>query len=122
MSNLIGGPMVAVSNFFTDEFAVISTNNVDGINDLSTLPDTKNRDSYGKIIRNIIMSSLIFIVIVVWFELLRVWFDSVFNKNTSYADIVPLQFWYTIMVTAIVIILLYIVVRSYQTLKSMSCY
>lgn len=65
MANVVGGSVVAVSNFFTDEFAVISTNTVDGISDLSTLPNTKNHDSYSRIIRNIVLSSLIFILIVV---------------------------------------------------------
>jgi len=66
-------------------------------------------------IETIIISALIFIGILAWFEFLRSWFDNVFNDlpETNFAPIWH-RLWYAIFITALVLILLYIVYRIFN--------
>lgn len=77
------------------------------------LPDVPERQSNITVsIETIVMSALIFIAILAWFEFLRVWFDNVFNSDghRNYTAIYH-RLWYAIFVTALAIVLLYIVYR-----------
>lgn len=77
------------------------------------LPDVPERQSNITVsIETIVMSALIFITILAWFEFLRVWFDNVFNTDIprNYNAIYH-RLWYAIFVTALAIVLLYIVYR-----------
>lgn len=64
-------------------------------------------------IETIIISALIFIGIFVWLEFIRTWFDHTFIDTTNF-DLVYARFWYAIFITALVLVFLYIVVRSFR--------
>lgn len=61
----------------------------------------------------IIISALIFIAILIWFEFLRVWYDNVFGNDGDFA-IVWYRLVYAIFITALVLILLYVVYRIFN--------
>lgn len=77
------------------------------------LPDVPERQRNITVsIETIVMSALIFIAILAWFEFLRVWFDNVFNTDAQRNyNIIYHRLWYAIFVTALAIVLLYIVYR-----------
>lgn len=63
-------------------------------------------------IETVIMSALIFVAILAWFEFLRAWYDNTFdNRPVHDYDIVYHRFWYAIFITALAIVLLYILLR-----------
>lgn len=78
------------------------------------LPDsqTKYGGSLVISIETILMSGLIFIGLLSWFEFLRSWYDNTFAINGIYNMRAVIQrLWYAIFVTALVLILLYVVYR-----------
>ena len=66
-------------------------------------------------IETIIISALIFIGILAWFEFLRSWFDNVFNGQPQ-TNFVPVwhRLVYAVFITALVLILLYVVYRIFN--------
>lgn len=66
-------------------------------------------------IETIIISALIFIGILAWFEFLRSWFDNVFNgqPQTNFAPVWH-RLVYAVFITALVLILLYVVYRVFN--------
>jgi hypothetical protein len=64
-------------------------------------------------IETILISALIFIGIFTWLEFVRTWYESTFAENGNLSNIYY-RFWYSIFVSALVIILLYIVYRSFN--------
>ena len=77
------------------------------------VPDIPERQSNITVsIETIVISALIFIGILAWFEFLRTWYDNVFTLGTPHNfDIVYHRLWYAIFITALVLILIYIVYR-----------
>lgn len=78
------------------------------------LPDTPDSQSNITIsIETVIMSALIFIGILAWFEFLRTWFDNVFTINGQHNySFIYNRLWYAIFITALVLVLLYVVFRA----------
>lgn len=98
-------------NDFSDQ---IVKNVVGDGQDLPDAPDVTNRypSNITVSIETIVMSALIFIAILSWFEFLRSWYDNVFNiDGTRNYTAIYHRLWYAIFITALVIILLYIVYR-----------
>jgi H+/Cl- antiporter ClcA len=63
-------------------------------------------------VETIIMSALIFIGILAWFEFLRTWYDNVFTLKTEHNYFfIYNRLWYAIFITALVLVLLYVVYR-----------
>ena len=83
----------------------------DDVNTNSDLPYSEKKTRSLKIsIETIVMSALIFIAILAWFEFLRTWFDTVFSQTQSHHfNAVYNRLWYAIFVTSISLILVYIV-------------
>ena len=77
----------------------------------SDLPYSEKKTRSLKIsIETIVMSALIFIAILAWFEFLRTWFDTVFSYTPAqHFNLVYNRLWYAIFVTSISLILVYIV-------------
>lgn len=91
------------------------------LSELTTNGETESSMPHGRSsnitvsIETIILSALIFIGILVWFEFIRVWFDNVFtNQPTHNFTIIWHRFWYAIFITALVLVLLYIVYRLFN--------
>lgn len=63
-------------------------------------------------IETIVLSAIVFIGILSWFEFLRAWYDNVFavdgNNNPG---IIWNRFWYAVFISSVVIILVYILYR-----------
>lgn len=77
-----------------------------------------SRDKFSNFtisIETVIMSGLIFIAIFAWFEAIRALYDKTFDGPYSYDDdrfnIFYLRLWYAVFVTALVIILVYIIYK-----------
>jgi len=71
----------------------------------------KNIRLHGFIItiETIIISALIFIAILSWFEVFRVWYVTTFETTDPDLSIIYFRFFYAISVTALVLVLLYII-------------
>lgn len=75
-------------------------------------PDPVRRGSKITVsIETIILSALLFIGILAWFEFLRSWYENTFTLTDQERrfDAVIHRFWYAIFITALVTILIYIV-------------
>lgn len=76
-------------------------------------PDVEHKVSSLTIsIETIVMSGFIFIAILTWFEFIRTWFDTVFS-NTGQHNFTTVynRLWYAIFITALALVLIYIVYR-----------
>ena len=71
----------------------------------------KNIRLHGFIItiETIIISALIFISILSWFEVFRVWYVTTFETTDPDLSIIYFRFFYAISVTTLVLVLLYII-------------
>ncbi|CAH6420007.1 Hypothetical protein HVR_LOCUS1058 [uncultured virus] len=79
--------------------------------ELPDAPEEKTR-SLRLSIETIVMSALIFIGILAWFEFLRAWYENVFSLDGTHRyDVVYNRLWYAIFITAIVLIFLYVIYR-----------
>ena len=77
------------------------------------MPDiVDNHSNITVSIETIILSAVIFIGILSWFEFLRSWYDNVFSfDGTHNFGLIWNRFWYAVFITAVVIILIYIIYR-----------
>jgi hypothetical protein len=83
------------------------------VGDGQDMPDlTDDQSSITVSIETILLSAVVFIGILSWFEFLRAWYDNVFavdgNNNPG---IIWNRFWYAVFITSVVIILVYIIYR-----------
>jgi predicted MFS family arabinose efflux permease len=63
----------------------------------------------------IIISAFIFIAIFTWFEFIRSWYDNVFNTGPGHNfNAVYVRLGYAIFITALALVLIYIVYRIYN--------
>lgn len=64
-------------------------------------------------IQKIIITAVVFIAILAWFEFLRTLYDAIFNtiSNEHYSGIVFKRLVYALFITAVAIIIVYIVYR-----------
>jgi len=87
----------------------------DTSDELSTqTPDMieEKRPAFSVSIETIVVSALIFIAILAWFEFVRSWFDNTFDgKAVHDLGLVYHRFWYAIFVSVLVVILIYVVYR-----------
>ena len=66
-------------------------------------------------IETIIISALIFIAILAWFEFIRSWFDNVFDDEVVHnISAIFHRLWYAIFITVLALILIYIVYRLFN--------
>ena len=77
------------------------------------MPDIEHKVSSLTIsIETIVMSAFIFIAILAWFEFIRTWFDTVFSTTGEHHfNVVYNRLWYAIFITALALVLIYIVYR-----------
>ena len=60
-------------------------------------------------IETVVMSALIFIAILSWFEFLRAWYDHTFdNEPVHNVDLIFNRFWYAVFISSICIIIIYV--------------
>lgn len=112
-ASVVGAGIVTLSSSgsYNDIPDEIVSNAVGQGQDLPNPPDKDNNITVS--IETIIMSALIFIGILSWFEFLRVWYDNVFTINGEHHNfsIIYNRLWYAIFITALVLILVYVVYR-----------
>lgn len=78
--------------------------------DMPDIVDVENNITVS--IETIILSALIFIGILSWFEFLRSWYDNVFLIEGEHNfRLIWNRFWYAVFITSVVIVLVYILYR-----------
>ena len=94
-----------------DDISDSIVNNAIGQN--QDILDVPRRESNITVsIETLVMSALIFIAILSWFEFIRVWFDNVFTSDVDHNyRLIYHRLWYAIFITALCIVLLYVVYR-----------
>lgn len=98
------------SGAFDDIPDDITTGAVGRGQDVGDVPERQNNLTIS--IETIIMSALIFIGILAWFEFMRSWYDHTFSTTGEHNfDVVYNRFWYAIFISSLVLILMYIVYR-----------
>lgn len=115
MSAIAGGVVTTIAGAsYTDVPDEIVSSAISKDLDLPKEPGRKS-NNLRLSIETILMSAFIFIAILSWFEFLRVLYENVFPLDgIQHFNIVYNRFWYAIFITALVIVLLYIVYRIYN--------
>lgn len=110
MSAVAGvGSMTSFISTYNDPADDITSSAVGQDQDIGDVPNQQT--NIGVTIEIIIMSALIFIGILSWFEFIRSWYDHTFADDNHNYGIVYNRLWYAIFISSIVLILLYIVYR-----------
>jgi hypothetical protein len=80
----------------------------------NTLCSPTVEDKLISAIQRIIITAVIFFAILTWFEFLRTLYDAIFNitSDDHYPGIVAKRFAYAVFITAIAIVVVYIIYRT----------
>lgn len=64
-------------------------------------------------IQTVILSAFVFIALLAWFEVIRTWYDQTFDPTLGLRNVdqIFVRFWYAVFITALIIILIYILHR-----------
>lgn len=102
---------LSATGVYADEFGEdITISTVGQGQDLPDVPDRNNNIRLS--IETIVMSALIFIAILAWFEFLRSWFDNIFNSTGTHNYYAILnRLWYAIFITTVSLIGVYVTYR-----------
>lgn len=82
---------------------------------------SNSNDALAITIETIIISALIFIIILAWLDVLRVWYEIVFPINPADAgrwDFLVNRVGFALFITALNLILIYIVYRIAQNFRT----